>query len=119
MLFRSLPPGRPIFELGFPTFQTLIEARRRGEDILAPHPMPTAEQIAQDAVAAAGDGPIFLVTWGTAPLGVFERTPGPVGEFLAALPPRFHEVEFRTYPGLWITPVGVHLLTGGSAQSAG
>ena len=107
-----LPTGRPIFELGFPTFQTLIEGRREDTPILAPKPMPTAREIANEAAMAAGDGPIFLVTWGTASLDVFERMPGQVGEFLAALPPRFHEVEFRTFPGLWISSVGVHVLDG-------
>jgi hypothetical protein len=114
-----LPPDRSIFEIGFPTYQTLIEARRRGEGILSPHPTPTPEQLARDAAAAAGDGPIFLVTWSPASLDVFERTPGQVGDFLKALPPRFHEVEFRTYPGLWINQVGVHVLDGGSQPSAG
>jgi len=114
-----LPSGRPVFEIGFPTYQTLIDARKRGEGILDPHPTPSPEQIAHDAAAAAGDGPIFLITWGTASLDLFERTPGQVGDFLAALPPRFHEVEFRTFPGLWINQIGVHLLAAGSPSLAG
>jgi mannosyltransferase len=109
---KLLPSDRPLFEIGFPTTQTLIEARRNGTPILTPHPTPSPEAIAREAARLAGNGKIFLVTWGTASLDVFQRTPGEVGDFLNALPPRFHEVEFRTFPGLWINAVGVHVLSG-------
>ncbi len=107
-----LPADRQILELGYPTFQQQLELSREGQPISPATPRPSAQSIARRAAELAGTGTIFLVD-GTAPVGQLRQTPGPLADFLAALPPRFHAIESRAFPG--IAPVGVHVLSGGGA----
>lgn len=116
---QPLPTGRRILTLTFPTFQTLITARHQEVDILAPHPVPPPQQIAREAARLAGNGKLFLVSWGTGTLDQLRNYPGPVADFLTALPRRFHEVDFRTFPGLWISSESVHVLDGSPSPSSG
>ena len=105
-----LPRDRQVLELAYPTFQQQLELSREGQPISPATPRPSAQSIARRAAALAGTGTIFLVD-GTAPVAQLRQTPGPLADFLAALPPRFHEIESRAFPG--IAPVGVHVLSGG------
>jgi Dolichyl-phosphate-mannose-protein mannosyltransferase len=114
---QPLPTGRRILTLNAPTFQTLITARKEGVGILVPHPTPSPQQIAREASRLAGDGKLFLVNWGTATLSQLRSYPGPAADFLDALPPRFHEVESRTFPGPWIGDESVHVLDGASSSA--
>jgi hypothetical protein len=111
-----LPRDWPILTLDFPTFHDLLEVRKEGRPVLSPLPVASDAAIAKQAARMAGRGRIFLVTWGTASLDDLRRTPGPVANFMAALPPRFREVEFRTYPGLSFFGEAVHVLDGAPAQ---
>ena len=107
-----LPRDRQILELAYPTFQQQLELSREGQPLSPATPRPSAQSIARRAAELAGTGTLFLVD-GTDPVGQLRHTPGPLADFLAALPPRFHTVESRAFPG--IAPVGVHLLSGGGA----
>jgi mannosyltransferase len=112
---QPLPRGRQVFEVGFPTFQTRLDAVRRGGALNAELPVPSSQQLAAQAVRAAGDGRLFVVG-PAASLEILRSFPGPLADFLAALPPRFHEVEYRSFPGLSIFPIGVHVLDGSTGQ---
>jgi mannosyltransferase len=109
----ALPPGRPIYELGFPTLPERLEIVRRGESLYeagAGTPVPP-ETIARQAARAAGDGTLFVVG-PPVNLDLLRGFPGPLATFLAALPPRFHEVELRSFPGPPYFGIGVHVLNG-------
>jgi hypothetical protein len=115
----ALPPGRRVLPLGFPTFGALLDARRRDLSALTPLPIPSDQEVARRAAAIAGTGTIFLVTTGTGSIDELRTLPGPAAGFLAALPPRFHEVGSRSMPGVSFWDVTVHVLRGdaGRAQS--
>jgi hypothetical protein len=104
-----LPRGRSILELGFPTFAQRIELNREGKPLSEAPPPPSDEQVARQAAGIAGTGKLFLVA-GPATPEWLRAVPAPVANFLAALPPRFHQVESRTFPGL--APIGVYVLSG-------
>lgn len=105
-----LPRDRPVLELSSPTFQTQLQLSRQGQPLSPATPRPSAQSIAQQAARLAGSGTIILVD-GTAGVAELRRTPGPIADFLAALPHRFHEIGSRSFSGL--APIGVHLLSGG------
>jgi hypothetical protein len=105
-------PRRPVLPLGRSTLEARLDARRRGLPLFAPLPVPSPGEIARRAGRLAGRGRLFLVTWGIPNIEQLRRTPGPVADFLAALPPRFHEVESRTFPGAWFFDESVHVLQG-------
>jgi mannosyltransferase len=105
-------PRRPVLTLGRPTLESRLNARRRGLPLFAPLPVPSPTEIAGRASSLAGRGRLYLATPGPATLEQLRRVPGPVADFLAALPPRFHEVESRTFPGLWFFDESVHVLEG-------
>jgi hypothetical protein len=116
---KPLPADRRIFELGIPTFTTRVDsARRQGAAIDADYPIPAPELIATQAARVAGRGTLFLVT-GDVSLELARRFPGPVASFLSALPPRFHVVESRAYPGLSTSALRVYLLSGRPGPSTG
>ena len=80
--------------------------------IVAPQPKPSAVQIAHQAGQAAGpSGTIFVIT-GRAPLDLLRRDPGPLADFLNALPPRYQEVDSRDFPGLTYSGIRVDVLRG-------
>jgi hypothetical protein len=109
----ALPPDRPIYELGFPTLPERLEITRRGESLYqagAGTPVPP-ETIGRQAARAAGNGTLFVVG-PPANLNLLRAFPGPLATFLAALPPRFHEVESRTFPGPFVFAIGVHVFSG-------
>ena len=112
----ALPPDRSIYELGFPTLPERLEITRRGQSLyqagVGP-PVPP-QTIARQAAQGAGRGTLFVVG-PTASLDLLRAFPGPLAEFLAALPRRFHEVESRTFPGPYVFAVGVHVLSGSPA----
>jgi 4-amino-4-deoxy-L-arabinose transferase-like glycosyltransferase len=109
----AAPPDRSIYELGFPTLPERLELTRRGESLYQAGtraPVPP-ETIARQAARAAGDGTLFVVG-PPANLDLLRAFPGSLATFLAALPPRFHEVESRRFPGPSVFAVGVHVLSG-------
>jgi hypothetical protein len=106
-------PDRSIYELGFPPLPERLELTRRGESLYQARtgaPVPP-ETIARQAARAAGDGTLFVVG-PPASLNLLRAFPGSLATFLAALPPRFHEVESRTFPGPSVFAVGAHVLSG-------
>jgi hypothetical protein len=106
-------PSRPLLRLGQPSFQAVLDARKRGVPLLTPLPAPTAEMTARRASRLARNGEIFPVTWG--PYDDLRTAPAPVSSFLAALPPRFHEVESHTFRNSWGFNQAVHVLDGSGA----
>jgi hypothetical protein len=102
-------PGRPVLALDFPTLEDRLRVRKKGVDLLDPLPVPTPAQTAQEAVRDAGSGTIFLLAGRTTPQGL-RTVPGPVADFLAALPASFRVVESRSFPGLDYTGVTVYIL---------
>jgi hypothetical protein len=105
------PADRPVIEIGFPTLQTRLDAVRHGGTYTAFLHVPPPQQLAAKAAADAhaNDGKIYLVG-PDVPLPRLRALGGTVGDFLAALPPGYHEVERRSYPGLFIFPIGLHVL---------
>jgi Dolichyl-phosphate-mannose-protein mannosyltransferase len=109
----ALPPDRSIYELGFPTLPERLEITRRGESLYqagSGTPVPP-ETIAREAARAAGNGTLFVVG-PPGKLDVLRPFPGQFASFLAALPPRFHEVESRDFPGPLVFGIGVYVLNG-------
>jgi hypothetical protein len=102
-------PERPVLALNFPTLQNRLAVRIKGVDLLQPLPVPTPAEIAAEAVRDAGSGPIFLLAGKTTPEGL-RVFPGPVADFLNALPSSYHVVESRSFPGLDFTAVTVYVL---------
>ena len=113
----ALPSDRRVLVLGFPTLQERIDLNRRGLNLFVPVPHATPQEVAGQAAALAGDGTLFLVD----ERGNLDQLKGSpttnVAQFLAALPPRFHEVDSRAFPG--IDPVGVHVLSGSGQSGPG
>ena len=107
------PSGRAVLVIGLPTFRTRYEAARRLQvPAFVPQGSPP-DQLAHQARADAGDGKLFLIGSDSS-LAQLRRAAtffgGPVGEFLAALPPGYHEVEYRSFPGFYNFRIGVHVL---------
>jgi hypothetical protein len=103
------PEDRPVMTLGFPTLADRLDAFRANEGGgLFFQSVPSDEEIARQAAPSAGSGKVFLIV----PDSTFEPDLRRVAAFRAALPPRFHEVETRTFPGLGRFPVKVHVLQG-------
>jgi hypothetical protein len=107
----GLPTMRSIYELGLPSFSDRLELNRRGQSFSQAGPPLSPDEIARAAVRRAGDKALFVVG-APVPLSVLRGFPGPLASFLAALPPRFHEVEMRDFAGPSIFGVGVHVLSG-------
>jgi hypothetical protein len=113
----ALPPDRRVLPLGFPTFGALLDARRRDLPALTPLPIPPDQDVARRAAALAGTGTLFLVTTGTGSIEELRSLPGPAAGFLAALPPRFHEIGSRSVPGVSFWDVTVHVLRGDGGRT--
>jgi hypothetical protein len=111
---QGLPDDRAIFELGLPSFPERLELNRKGESFSQAGPPVPPEEIARRAARLAGDGTLFVLG-PPATLPQIRAFPGPLATFLAALPPRFHEVESRNFSGPSIFGIGVHVLKGDSA----
>jgi mannosyltransferase len=114
----GLPADRFVFELGLPSFADRLELNRRGESFSQAGPPVSPQEIANRAARLAGDGTLFVVG-PPAPLAALRAFPGPLSSFLAALPPRFHEVGLRRFPGPSIFGIGVHVLSGAPARHSG
>jgi hypothetical protein len=114
----ALPSDRRVLPLGFPTLGALLDARRRDLSALTPLPIPSDQEVARQAAAIAGTATLFLVTTGTDSIDELRTLPGPAAGFLAALPPRFHEIGSQSVPGVSFWDVTVHVLRGegGRAQ---
>jgi mannosyltransferase len=110
------PPDRQVLTLGFPSLEGRLAVRREGRSVLTRLPVPSDQEVADQAARAAGSGTLFLVTGG-ASLDALRRAPGPVADLLAALPPRFHEVESRNFQGVGLTGITVHVLSGSPAPT--
>ena len=109
---QAFPRGRQVLTLGFPTLQERLRVRQRGESVIAPESIPGDLRLAREAVrAAGGSGTIFVVTGG-ASLEQIRLSGGHPTNFLNALPPRFHEVASRNFPGLGYAGIRVHVLRG-------
>jgi hypothetical protein len=106
--------GRTIMTLTLPSLASQLSRRRQGGGFfdLDPSNYPSGEQIARRAGRIAGNGTLFLVTPDRVPFEQLRSCPGEVATFLAALPPRFDEVEYRTFPGFSGNPVSVYVLEG-------
>jgi Dolichyl-phosphate-mannose-protein mannosyltransferase len=104
------PSDRRILTIAFPTYESLIDARRRGVPILTALPIPSPQAIAQQASGLATGGRIYLVLPGAASFDQVRATPGPVADFVTALPAGFREVASRTFPGLYYGDESVYVL---------
>jgi mannosyltransferase len=107
----GLPTDRFIFELGLPSFADRLELNRKGESFSQAGAPVSPQEIASRAARFAGDGGTLFVIGPPVPLAAVRAFPGPLSSFLAALPPRFHEVESRRFPGPSIFGIGVHVLS--------
>jgi Dolichyl-phosphate-mannose-protein mannosyltransferase len=118
----AAPPDREVLTLGYPTLETRLSTRLEDLPVLDPllieRGVPSEEEIARRAAQIAGSGKIFLVTWGGANSIEQERAAqGSVDSFLAALPPRFHEVDSRSFDGNGVLAPSVYVLSGSAAGS--
>jgi hypothetical protein len=98
-----VPEGREVISLLQPTFEERLAARgpdRVHQTALRQISPPTGAEAARIAAREAGDGSVFLVIPGEPTLDEVRDLPGPAGDFLNELPPRFTEAESRRYPGL-------------------
>jgi dolichyl-phosphate-mannose-protein mannosyltransferase len=111
---KGVPTSRSVFPVGYPTFAVRLDEAKDGHvALLPPIPaVPREEEIARQAAREAGTGKLFLVNPGMSTLAELSAVPGPAASLLAALPPRFREVEFRIFPGLGDAQVSVHMLEG-------
>jgi hypothetical protein len=107
----ALPEGREVLTLSLPSSQTRFAVVRRGGALNSLLPVPSPARLAHQAARDARGGTIFLVGADVS-LETLRVFPGPVSDFLAALPPSYHEVESRSFPGLSIFPIAVHVLEG-------
>ena len=107
----ATPGDRSVYELGLPPLQQRLEDARNGVSFSEAGPPAPPRRIAAAAAAMAGDGTLFVVG-PAARLDQVRALPGPLGAFLAALPPRFHEVQSRTFEGPSIFGIGVFVLSG-------
>ena len=83
--------------------------------MLTPLPVATEQEVARDAAAEAGRrDPV--PDHGGAELDQLRGIPGPFADFLNDLPPRFHEVDARAFPGFGLTGFTVHVLRGDGAR---
>jgi hypothetical protein len=109
----ALPPGRPIYELGYPTLPQRLELVRHGQSLSRTASPISPATVARQAARAAGNGTLFVVG-PPGRLDVLAAIPGPLASFLAALPPRFHphQLESRDFAGPSIFGIGVYVLDG-------
>jgi hypothetical protein len=107
----ALPPDRKVFTLGLADSRTRFRAVKMGRALNSTLPVPDPATVARQAARDADGGTLFLVG-ADLTLEQLRAFPGPVSEFLRALPPTYHEVESRSFPGLSIFPLGVHVLEG-------
>jgi hypothetical protein len=99
------PSDRLVQTLDFPTLAARVASGGGGVFLQS---KPSDAEIARRAARAAGTGKIFLVVPEESFHPDLARVPG----FRRLLPPRFHEVEARRFPGLGIFPITVHVLQG-------
>jgi mannosyltransferase len=111
-------PERPVFTLGFATLEDHLRIRREGLPVLTPLPVASESEVAREAAAEAGTGTMFLITGG-AELDQLRGIAGPFADFLNALPPRFHEIGSRAFPGFGLTGFTVHVLSGDGDDTVG
>jgi hypothetical protein len=115
----AFPQGRQTFTFQIPTLADRLAIRRTNrQQYGAGLPIPTERQIAKEAVAAAGSGPIFLLAGKETP-ALLRTIPGAVANFLKALPPRYKIVASRTFSGLGYTRVTVYTLRPAPADMTG
>ena len=88
---------------GPPELQDQVRGGATARGLNHCYPCPSPGQVAHQAVRDARGGTIFLVA-GDVSLEQLRRIPGPVSDFLGALPPGYHEVESRSFPGLSYLP---------------
>jgi hypothetical protein len=113
---QGIPADRTVFALGLPSFAQRLALNRRGESFSQAGPPESPSVIAAEAARQAGHGTLFVIG-PNAPLAAIRRFPGPLSSFLASLPPRFHEVEWRAYAGPSLFGFGLHVLRGNRAPS--
>src|SRR5262249_46602369 len=111
----ALPPDRRVFTLALPSSRTRLNAVRGGGALNAALPVTNPVTVACQAARAADGGTLFLVS-ADVPIATLRVFPGPVSQFLAALPVGYHEVESRGFTGLSIFPLGVHVLDQNKAK---
>jgi hypothetical protein len=109
----GVPGDRPVYVLGYPTFEDRLQKAGPGDPpILERIPRPTAQALAARAARDAGTGELFIL----APADVsYEELSSPLlptADFMKALPARFRPVEEREFPGVSIFPITVHVLRG-------
>jgi hypothetical protein len=110
-----LPSDRQVLTLGLASSGTRFAAVKAGGALNSTLPVPTPAVVARQAARDAHGGTLFLVG-ADLTLEQLRAFPGPVSDFLRALPPTYHEVEFRRFTGLSIFPIGVHVLEGSKAK---
>jgi 4-amino-4-deoxy-L-arabinose transferase-like glycosyltransferase len=108
--------AHPVFRIGLPTLKAVLAAPP-----YTPLRAQSGEVVAAHAVAAAGNGLLFIVAPTSVPIASLQSARrlhahsnasqlAIFGTFLGALPARFHPVRSRTFAGL--APVTVYVYSG-------
>jgi hypothetical protein len=100
------PADRQVMTLAYPTLSTRLELVRSGGGYFAPVATPAGSGIARKAAGIAGSGKLFV----TEPVLSFQGRGSPLDNFLASLPPGFHVVGYRIFPGLGFFSIRVYVL---------
>jgi mannosyltransferase len=112
---QAAPTGRQVMTLAYPTLSKRLELVRAGGGYFAPVPTPTGAQIARKAARIAGSGKLFV----TEPAISLQLAGGELDKFLASLPPGFHVVDSRVFPGLAPFSIRVYALQRASGAPLG
>jgi dolichyl-phosphate-mannose-protein mannosyltransferase len=102
-------PERKVLTLGFPTLEDRLRVRKEGLPLLDPLPVPTDQQLASEAVRAAGPGGTIFVSAGRGSFADLVRSAGVVSDFVNALPPCYHGVSSKSFPGLGLTGITIYV----------
>jgi hypothetical protein len=107
-----------VYVLSYPTFDTRRRLAGTGAGVVfasAAVPQTSPQAYARAAANDAGTGKLFFVYPGHASIAQLGAAPGPVADFLGALPRRFHEVGSRIFPGFINLEVSVAVFDGSGA----
>jgi len=102
--------GRKILTLGAPTLAERLRVRQNGGiGLFHPLPTPSDKQLADEAARAAGPGGTIFITAGRGSIADLERGVGVVSSFIRDLPPCYHAVASRSFPGLGLVGITVYV----------
>jgi hypothetical protein len=106
---QAAPVGRKVLTLGFPTLADRLRVRKDGVPLLNPLPVPSDKELAAEAVRAAGPYGTIFVTAGRGSFSSLVSGAGVVSNFVNHLPPCYHGVASRSFPGLGLTGITVYV----------